>query len=272
MTNKELTFNDLPQVVAELRDEVSCMKALLLNLQNRPTQQRENRHRPVTPEQVAEYTNIPLATIYQKLANREIPGSKPGKRWVIYLDEIDKWLEANRKNPIPLTDEEINTGIRASHRHKSHTPLWAEENASSFDKNVRTKKAKVSKEEKQERIEDGEEVKELVVDAPPLTEASLEQPASEITPQEPVPIEEEPALISFEQICYAYPKPDKPGNFLNDAMRLWESFDIATRYAAMDGVKAYIERHPRYSDQVFLNRYLRDRLWQSSNPTSDEVA
>ena len=43
-------FRDLPQVIAELRDEVSGMKALLLNLQNRPTQQRENRHRPVTPE------------------------------------------------------------------------------------------------------------------------------------------------------------------------------------------------------------------------------
>ena len=48
MKNNELTFNDLPQVVAELRDEVSVMKAFLLNLQNRPTQQRENRHRPVT--------------------------------------------------------------------------------------------------------------------------------------------------------------------------------------------------------------------------------
>ena len=62
MTNNELTFNDLPQVVAELRDEVSGMK-----VQNRPTQQRENRHRPVTPEQVAEYTNIPLATIFSLL-------------------------------------------------------------------------------------------------------------------------------------------------------------------------------------------------------------
>ena len=118
MTKDQITFNDLPQVIAELRDEVSGMKALLLNLQNRPTQQRENRHRPVTPEQVAEYTNIPLATIYQKLANREIPGSKPGKRWVIYLDEIDKWLEANRKNPIPLTDEEQNAAILASHKRK----------------------------------------------------------------------------------------------------------------------------------------------------------
>ena len=127
MTNKELTFNDLPQVVAELRDEVSGMKALLLNLQNRPTQQRENRHRPVTPEQVAEYTNIPLATIYQKLANREIPGSKPGKRWVIYLDEIDKWLEVNRKNPIPLTDAEINEGIRKSNRRKPKAKDWMED-------------------------------------------------------------------------------------------------------------------------------------------------
>ena len=127
MNKEPLTFNDLPQVIAELRDEVSGMKALLLNLQNRPTQQRENRHRPVTPEQVAEYTNIPLATIYQKLANREIPGSKPGKRWVIYLDEIDKWLEANRKNPIPLTDEEQNAAILASHKRKPNKSCWNDE-------------------------------------------------------------------------------------------------------------------------------------------------
>ena len=42
MKNEQLTFNDLPQVIAELRDEVSGMKALLLSLQYRPTQQREN--------------------------------------------------------------------------------------------------------------------------------------------------------------------------------------------------------------------------------------
>ena len=127
MKNNELTFNDLPQVVAELRDEVSGMKALLQNLQNRPIQQRENRHRPVTPEQVSEYTNIPLATIYQKLANRKIPGAKPGKRWVIYLDEIDKWLEANRKNAVPLTVEEQNAAILASHKRKPNKSTWNDE-------------------------------------------------------------------------------------------------------------------------------------------------
>ena len=124
MTNNRITFNDLPQVVAELRDEVSGMKALLQNLQNRPTQQRENRHRPVTPEQVAEYTNIPLATIYQKLANREIPGSKPGKRWVLYQDELDKWLEANRRNAVPLTADDENEAILSSHRRKPNKRDW----------------------------------------------------------------------------------------------------------------------------------------------------
>ena len=33
MKNVELTFNDLPQVVAELRDEVVGMKVVLLDLQ-----------------------------------------------------------------------------------------------------------------------------------------------------------------------------------------------------------------------------------------------
>ena len=64
MKKEDLTFNVLPQVVAQLRDEVMGMKVLLQSLQNRPTQQRENRHRPVTPERVAEYTNIPVRATY----------------------------------------------------------------------------------------------------------------------------------------------------------------------------------------------------------------
>ena len=124
MQELKLTFNDLPEVVAQLRDEVCGMKAALLSLQDRTNQQKENRHRPLTPEQVAEYTNIPIGTVYQKLACGDIPGTKPGKRWVIFLDEIDKWLEANRKNPIPLTDEEMNAAIRYSHRRKAKSKEW----------------------------------------------------------------------------------------------------------------------------------------------------
>ena len=42
----------------------------------------------------------------------------------LYLDEIDKWLEANRKNPIPLTNEEQNAAILASHKRKPKKPDW----------------------------------------------------------------------------------------------------------------------------------------------------
>ena len=98
MENKELTFNDLPQVVAQLRDEVMGMRTLLIK------QQEENRHKPMTVEEAADYTRIPLGTLYMKLGDGTIPATKPGKRYVLYQDELDKWLEANRKNPIQMSE------------------------------------------------------------------------------------------------------------------------------------------------------------------------
>ena len=119
MQKTDLTFNDLPQVIAQLRDEVMGMKVLLQSLQNGTTQQkRENTHRPMRVEEAAEYTRIPLGTMYQKLAEGIIPGTKPGKRWVIYQDELDKWLDANRKNEVPMTTDEFNAAVLASHRRK----------------------------------------------------------------------------------------------------------------------------------------------------------
>ena len=126
MENKELTFNDLPQVVAQLLDEVMGMRTLLIKQQeeNRKQQVRENRHKPMTVEEAAEYTRIPLGTLYMKLGDGTIPATKPGKRYVLYQDELDKWLEANRKNPIPLTDEEQNSAILASHKRKPDKYDW----------------------------------------------------------------------------------------------------------------------------------------------------
>ena len=129
MTQEVLTFNDLPQVVAQLRDEVMGMRTLLIKQQeeNRKHQVRENRHKPMTVEEAAEYTRIPLGTLYMKLGDGTIPATKPGKRYVLYQDELDKWLEANRKNPIPLTDEEQNAAILASHKRKPDKHDWQSE-------------------------------------------------------------------------------------------------------------------------------------------------
>ena len=126
MEKQELTFNDLPQVVAQLRDEVMGLRALLLKQQeeNKKHLVRENRHKPMTVEEAAEYTRIPIGTLYMKLGDGTIPATKPGKRYVLYQDELDKWLEANRKNAVPLTPDEENEAILSSHKRKPNKADW----------------------------------------------------------------------------------------------------------------------------------------------------
>ena len=126
MNNEQLTFNDLPQVVAQLRDEVMGMKALLARQQdaNKRNLESRTRHKPMTVEEAAAYTRIPLGTLYMKLADGSLPATKPGKRWVLYQDELDKWLEANRRNAVPLTADEENEAILASHRRKPNKREW----------------------------------------------------------------------------------------------------------------------------------------------------
>ena len=126
MEKQELTFNDLPQVVAQLRDEVMGLRAMLLKQQeeNKKHQVRDNRHKPMTVEEAAEYTRIPIGTLYMKLGDGTIPATKTGKRYVLYQDELDKWLEANRKNAVPLTADEENEAILSSHKRKPNKSDW----------------------------------------------------------------------------------------------------------------------------------------------------
>ena len=125
MERDNLTFNDLPMVVAGLRDEVAGMKVLLSDLQKGQTQQSMQRmRRTMNAEEAADYLRMPLNTLDQKLQKGEVPGSKPGKRWVLYSDELDKFLEVNRRNSVPMTAEEENEAILATHRRKPGKPAW----------------------------------------------------------------------------------------------------------------------------------------------------
>lgn len=125
MNKNELTFNDLPMVVAELRDEVVGMKVALLDLQKGENKQNMERvRRTMNVEEAADYLRMPVNTLYMKLQKGEVPGSKPGKRWVLFNDELDKWLEVKRRNAVPMTTEEENDAILASHRRKPNKREW----------------------------------------------------------------------------------------------------------------------------------------------------
>jgi excisionase family DNA binding protein len=125
MNKNDLTFNDLPMVVAELRDEVVGIKVALLDLQEGQTKQNMERvRRTMNVEEAADYLRMPVNTLYMKLQKGEVPGSKPGKRWVLFNDELDKWLEVKRRNAVPMTTEEENDAILASHRRKPNKREW----------------------------------------------------------------------------------------------------------------------------------------------------
>ncbi len=68
-----------------------------------------------------------LGIIESDPTNLTFWGSKPCKRWVLYSDELDKFLEVNRRNSVPMTAEEQNEVILASHRRKPVKPDWRKE-------------------------------------------------------------------------------------------------------------------------------------------------
>lgn len=120
--NKELTFNDLPMVVKELCNKVESLEETLLRqVKSQPGPMHENQHSPMTSEEAREYLRMPKSTFYFKVGNGEIPAIKQGKRYYLYKDELDQWLETGRKNVPALSIEEMNAAILASHKRKPNT-------------------------------------------------------------------------------------------------------------------------------------------------------
>ncbi len=117
--NKELTFNDLPEVVKELCNKVESLERTLLSqAANQSVPASESHHTPMTSEEARAYLKMPKSTFYFKVGNGEIPAVKQGKRYYLYKDELDQWLETGRKNAPARSAEEMNAAILASHKRK----------------------------------------------------------------------------------------------------------------------------------------------------------
>lgn len=124
MKTDQLTFNDLPAVVGELCDRIASIENLLTEKLSKQHEAKENTHVPMTVQEACAYLKMPLSTFYYKVKKDDIPVIKQGKHLYIYRDELDKWLESSRKNPVPLSDEELNESISSSHRRKPNPRNW----------------------------------------------------------------------------------------------------------------------------------------------------
>lgn len=147
----EISFNDLPQAVLELKeDNVRLEQKLDLALELLGKVLNPDHHQPMTVEQVAEYLHIPEKTVYAKLKKKELPGSKPCKHWVCYRDEIDKWVEASRCGDTPMTAAEENEAMRLSFRNGARQKDWMKEAETAISSDKKQKTTRVSRKVKKE--------------------------------------------------------------------------------------------------------------------------
>ena len=64
-----ITFNDLPEVVAQLRDEVMSLRSLLTEQRSVNNAKAVDTHVPMSVNEAAEYLGIPKGTLYMKLSD-----------------------------------------------------------------------------------------------------------------------------------------------------------------------------------------------------------
>ncbi len=125
MEQKEITFNDLPQVISQLVNKVESLEMTVRqHMTSSSVVKTENRHVPLTVKEACEYLKMPVATFYYKVERGEIPAIKQGKRYYIYRDELDRWLECGRKNAPSISLEEENANIMAAHHRKPNRRNW----------------------------------------------------------------------------------------------------------------------------------------------------
>ena len=106
MTANNLTFNDLPQVVARLAGEISTLKNLIEEI-------RDRSHHPEPDElmnikQAGDFLHLTVQTLYNKVSKNEIPFMKRGKRLYFSKEQLMDYLKQGSNEMQADIDREVN--------------------------------------------------------------------------------------------------------------------------------------------------------------------
>ena len=110
-----ITFDQLPQAVSRLQEQLNNIEQLLL---------RNANHLPETDDlltiaEAAKFLNLSIPTLYGKVSRKLIPVNKQGKRLYFYKSELADWIKAGRKKTladITLEAEQSFNPKRKNHR------------------------------------------------------------------------------------------------------------------------------------------------------------
>ena len=125
---KNLSFEQLPQVVAELSENVKVLQATMASLVSKVgiTPFTENQvsnnyqHELCNIDRACAITKKAKSTLYALARKGDMPCIKKGKCWYFFEDELMNWMEQGRRNH-SYRSEDILHQIRSGIHHKPKT-------------------------------------------------------------------------------------------------------------------------------------------------------
>lgn len=114
MENNKITFDNLPEAVDYLINEMAEIRQLI----SRISTEQPDRRLPVDIDEACKIVSKAKSTVYTLVRKGLIPCYKVGKKLYFYEDELLDWIEAGRKKSIAETKADIEMQMRKNIRHK----------------------------------------------------------------------------------------------------------------------------------------------------------
>jgi excisionase family DNA binding protein len=117
----DISFNDLPKVMSQVLDKVEGLEKAVNGLKNELGSKgnQEDGHIPMTIDEACEFLRMKKSTMYYNLEHGNIPGTRRGKNYILFKDELIHWLEGGRTNSDAMMNaEELNASIMNSQKRK----------------------------------------------------------------------------------------------------------------------------------------------------------
>jgi len=114
--NTKITFNEMPDVLSELRFEFNELKQILLSKFQDPVEQSDKL---LTIQEAAGLLHLSVPTVYGLVHRKEVPVCKKGKRLYFPKQELIEWIKTGRKQTASELSEEASTDFRNANNKKS---------------------------------------------------------------------------------------------------------------------------------------------------------
>lgn len=104
MTLQKVTFDNLPEAIVLLTNEVSELKTLLLEKKENPCS--EDKEQILNAKEAAKFLDLSLATIYSKVSRKEIPFSKRNGRLYFSSTELRDYIKGGKESTYEEIDQQ----------------------------------------------------------------------------------------------------------------------------------------------------------------------